>query len=138
MEIIIIFLLILLNGFFALSEIAFVSSNENKLKDISLNNQKAKEVLELRKEPDKFLSIIQVGMTFTGIMAGTFSGVVLAGDLAKVLNNVPLINHFSYQFSLVLIIFLTTYFTIVLGELIPKTFALRSPELLIIRFNKVY
>ena len=59
MEIAVIFLLILLNGFFALSEIAFVSSNENKLKDIALNNKKAKEVLELRKEPDKFLSIIQ-------------------------------------------------------------------------------
>lgn len=141
MEMFVIIILILLNAFFALSEIAFVSSNEHKLKDLALYDKKAKEVLKLRKEPDKFLSTIQVGMTLTGIISGTFSGVVLADNLNNILIHIPYIKNISYQVSLISLILLITYLSIVFGELIPKIFAFRNPEVIItklISFIKIF
>jgi len=141
MEIIVIALLILLNGLFALAEIAFVASSESRLKEIAFDqgSKKARLVLELHKNPEKFLSTIQVSITLIGVIAGAYSGLALAGDLSRliVLIPVPFISHYAYEVSLVLLVLVVTYFTIVFGELIPKTFALRNAEMLIIRLVNI-
>jgi putative hemolysin len=136
MFLILIFLMIVLNGFFVLAEIAFVSSNENKLKELSYRHKQAKRILELRKTPHKFLSIVQVGITLTGIVSGLVSGIGLAEDFAKVLVRIPYISSIAYQVSLVTLVIFITYFSIVFGELIPKTFALRNPERIVIRLSR--
>ncbi|HEX7320616.1 MAG TPA: hemolysin family protein [bacterium] len=141
MEIIIIALLILLNGLFALAEIAFVASSESRLREIAFDqgNKKAQQVLELRKDPDKFLSTIQVSITLIGVIAGAYSGLTLAGALSRLIVHIPVafISHYAYLISLVLLVLVVTYFTIVFGELIPKTFALRNAEMLIIRLVNI-
>jgi putative hemolysin len=141
MEIIIIALLILLNGLFALAEIAFVASSESKLKEIAFDqgSRKARLVLELHRDPEKFLSTIQVSITLIGVIAGAYSGLTLAGDLSRLIVHIPVlfISHYAYQISLVFLILVVTYFTIVFGELIPKTFALRNAEMLIIRLVNI-
>jgi len=128
MELIVIFLLILLNGMFALAEIAFVTANIHKLRELALQSKAARYVIKLRRDPAKFLSTIQVCITLIGIIAGAFSGLVLADDLSRVLVRLPFIAAYAYQISLVLLILFVTYFSIVIGELIPKAFALRDPE----------
>jgi putative hemolysin len=136
-EIIIIALLILLNGLFALAEIAFVASSKNRLKEMAFDrgNKKAQLVLELRQDPEKFLSTIQVSITLIGIISGAYSGLALAGDLSRLIVQIPVvfISHYAYQLSLVMLVLGVTYFSIVFGELIPKTLALRNAEALIIR-----
>jgi putative hemolysin len=131
--ILLLIVLIGLNSIFALAEIAFVSANENKLKEFLSKSKHAKKVLELKKSPDKFLSTIQVGITIIGIISGLVSGIGLAGDVSKILVHIPYVSGFSYQLSLVVLVILDTYFSIVFGELIPKSFALRNPEKLILR-----
>lgn len=133
MEIIVISILIILNGLFALSEIAFVSSDDNKLKELAIKNKSAYTVLEIKKEADKFLSTIQVGITLIGIISGAFSGITLADNLALLLKNIQLISAYAYQISLIFIVITITYFSIIFGELIPKIFALKNPEIIIIR-----
>jgi putative hemolysin len=128
MEIIIIILLIVLNGVFALAEIAFVSANTGKLRESAGANKTARYLLALKKEPQKFLSTIQVSITLIGIVAGLYSGLTLADDLSLLIRHVPYVSHYAYQISLVLLVLVVTYFSIVFGELIPKTFALRHPE----------
>lgn len=133
MEIIIIVLLILLNGVFALAEIAFVSANYGKLREIAGENKAARHVIALKKEPQKFLSTIQVSITLIGIVAGLFSGLTLTDDLSRLIIRIPLTYHYAYQISLILLVLFVTYFSIVFGELIPKTFALKNPEKLILK-----
>ncbi len=141
MEIIIIALLILLNGLFALAEIAFVASSESRLKEIAFDqgSKEARLILEIHKDPEKFLSTIQVSITLIGVIAGAYSGLALAGDLSRLVVHIPVsfISHYAYQISLVVLVLLVTYFTIVFGELIPKTLALRNPEMSIIRLINI-
>lgn len=137
MEIIIIILLIMLNGVFALAEIAFVSANYGKLREIAEENKAAHYVLALKKEPQKFLSTIQVSITFIGIVAGLFSGLTLTDDLSTLIIQIPFAAHYAYQISLVLLVVFVTYFSIVFGELIPKTLALKNPEKLILKLINV-
>ena len=83
MEILIILLLIVINGIFAMAEIAIVSSRKLKLKQLAQNGDKnAKVALELAQSPNRFLSTVQIGITFVGIFAGAFGGEAIAGDLA--------------------------------------------------------
>jgi putative hemolysin len=133
--IIVLLVLIALNGIFNVTEIAFVAANENKLKEMSYKSKHVKKILEYRKEPDKFLSLVQVGITVTGVVSGIVSGVGLAEDLSKVLISIPYIGQFAYQISLVLLVIFITYFTIVFGELIPKVFAFQNPESLILKLE---
>ncbi len=128
MAVIIIVLLVILNGVFALAEIAFVSASPHKLREMAVQSKAAKYVIKLRRDPEKFLSTIQVSITLIGIIAGAFSGLVLAADLSPILARIPVIAAYAYQVSLVLLVLFVTYFSIVFGELIPKAFALRDPE----------
>lgn len=129
MEILIIFMLTLINGIFALSEIALVSLKKSKIEQkAQQGNTRAKIVLDLLKDPESFLSSIQVGITLIGVIAGAYGGAALADDVEPLLKRIPLIAPYAEELSIVLIIGIITYFTIVIGELIPKTIALRNAE----------
>ncbi len=132
-EIIVIAALISVNFFFALSEIAFISAKRPNLQEAQRRgSRRAKIVLDFMKKPEKFLSSVQVGITLIGIVSGTFGGLTMADDLDRVLHRIALIASISRQISLVLTVGLITYFSIVIGELIPKTVAIRNPERLIL------
>ncbi|MEK6796666.1 MAG: hemolysin family protein [Spirochaetota bacterium] len=133
-EIIGIAVLIAANGAFALAEFAFVSARREVLETFaSQGDKRAPRVLAMMNEPDKFLSSIQVGITLIGIIAGTVSGLTLAGSITPVFAELPIVGAWSAQLSLVLVVSLVTYFSILFGELVPKTIAIRNPEKTIMR-----
>lgn len=129
LEILVIFLLILLNGFFAMSEMALVSVRKVRLQQQAEEGEKgAQTALELTESPNRFLSTIQVGITLIGILAGALGGATLSGDLARWLAQWPALAPYSQALALALVVLATTYFSLVLGELIPKRLALYYPE----------
>jgi putative hemolysin len=129
MEILIITLLLILNGIFAMYEIALVSSSKARLETLSQKGDKrARTILKLLQKPEKILSTIQVGITLIGIVSGAFGGIALSDDLASVLVSYPLIEPYSGTLSVIIVIGLITYFSLVIGELVPKSFALSNPE----------
>lgn len=128
-DIIAIFLLILLNGFFALSEIAIVSARKNKLETEKKKGSKgARRALKLRADPDNFLSSVQVGITLIGIINGAYGGQAFAMYLVPFFEQIPLTEQFADVIAMVVVVFIITYLSIVVGELVPKTMALNKPE----------
>lgn len=128
-EILVILGLILLNGFFSMSEIAVVSSRKSKLEaDAEDGDSKAKSALEVIKSPTRFLSTVQVGITLIGILTGVFGGATLAEELAQWLMQFSSIAEYSEGLSLLIVVLTITYFTLVLGELVPKRIGLTNPE----------
>ncbi len=128
-EIIIIFLLVIANGIFALSEIAVVSSRKAKLQQMrEEGNSGSKTALDLANEPTPFLSTIQIGITLVGTLAGAFGGATIAEELALVMEGIPALAPHSQIFSIGIVVVGITYLTLVLGELVPKRVALSNPE----------
>ena len=137
MEIFIITLLILFNAILALSEISLISSRKVKMNVLAKNNKRgAKRALTLMDNPDRFLSTVQVGITLIGILTGVYSGdtlaVYLRDWLAVVLPSAAL---YVGAIAKVVVVLAITYFTIVLGELVPKRLAMTFPETLLRRFS---
>lgn len=129
MELIVIGCLILLNGFFALSEIALVSSKRSRLEQYQAKGHKgAGTALRLLDNSGSFLSAVQVGMTLTGIVTGVFGGLSIADDIAPFFERFGALSEFSHEIALAVTIITITYFSIVIGELVPKTIALSNPE----------
>lgn len=129
MELLIILLLILINGFFSLSEIAVISSKETRLNHAKQTGSKgAVTALKLRDDSENFLSSVQVGITLVGLITGAYSGISLAGYITPFFDKIDTLRPYSHGFSISLVMFLTTYVTIVIGELVPKTIALNNPE----------
>jgi putative hemolysin len=129
MEFFVIIGLILLNGLLSMSEIALVSSRKTKLEALSKKGKKsAGNVLKLLKEPARFLSTIQIGITLIGIFNGLYSGEAFAGNLAQVLSKIVWIQSYSYGISKFIIVVAVTYLTLVLGELVPKRIGLGFAE----------
>ncbi|WP_128330956.1 hemolysin family protein [Apibacter sp. HY039] len=129
MEIIILLLLTLINGFFAVSEIALVSVKKQKLENkAKKGNKKAQTVLKLLENPEDFLSSIQVGITLIGIVSGAYGGATLVKYLEPVFNSFSFTAGYSFQLAYFVVIAAITYISIVFGELIPKTFGLKQPE----------
>lgn len=129
MEILVILLLTLLNGFFALSEIALVSVKKNKIDHLaSLGNKNALEVRKLLENPENFLSSVQVGITLIGIISGAYGGATLAKDFETYLLSFGLLPTYVPVISYIVVIGGITYFTIVIGELVPKTIAMNNSE----------
>lgn len=127
MEYIVILILTLLNGFFALSETALVSVKKSLVEHRAANgNKRAKTILELHKRPENFLSSIQLGITLIGIIAGAYGGTALADEVTPYVRRIELLEPYAPQVAISGLVILITYFTIVVGELIPKTVALRS------------
>ncbi|OJV81932.1 MAG: hypothetical protein BGO34_08970 [Bacteroidia bacterium 44-10] len=129
MDIIIILILILLNGFFALSEIAIVSTKKNILEaERKKGKSGARRALKLRSDPGNFLSSVQVGITLIGIVNGAYGGQAFTVYLVPFFQQFPAIAPFAEGVSMVIVVFLITYVSIVIGELVPKTIALNNPE----------
>lgn len=127
--VLIIVVLILVNGFFALSEIALVSSKKNRLEsDKKKGHKGAKMALQLQSKSEDFLSAIQIGITLIGIINGVYGGVTIASKVAPLFYNIPVIAPYAETISLALVVFMITYISIVVGELVPKTVALNNPE----------
>ncbi|MCC6289476.1 MAG: HlyC/CorC family transporter [Chitinophagaceae bacterium] len=129
MEILIILGLILLNGIFSMAEIALVSSRKARLESQANKGDKsAKEALELAERPDTFLSTVQIGITLIGILTGIYSGEALKTELIDFLNRYDFIRQYSGITATTIIVIVITYFTLVLGELVPKRIGLSRPE----------
>ena len=129
MEILVIVLLTLLNGFFSLSEIALVSVKPSRIQARSdQGDKRAKTILKLLADPEGFLSAVQVGITLIGIIAGAYGGTALTDDLEAVLTDNALLGPYAHNVALIVVIGGITYFTIVVGELVPKSAAMSDPE----------
>ncbi|MDD3289142.1 MAG: CNNM domain-containing protein, partial [Alphaproteobacteria bacterium] len=135
-EIGILTLLLLLNGFFAMSELAIVSSRRARLKQISEDNPKgAKLALSLVEDPTTFLSIIQVGVTLNSIMAGALSGATLADRLAEYLRQFNLIYPYEETVAIFVTVICVTYLNLVIGELLPKRIGLSYAEEIAVKIS---
>ena len=129
MEILIILFLILLNGIFAMSEIAMVSSRKSRLETAAKRGDKAaKKALELSLNPGKFLSTVQIGITLIGILTGIYSGEKIEDDLVAYLNRFEFLKQYSETIAVGIIVITLTFFSLVLGELVPKRIGLTMPE----------
>jgi len=128
-ELLVIFVLTLLNGFFALSEIALVSVNKSRIRSrADQGSSKARLVLKLLENPENFLSSVQVGITLIGIVSGAYGGATLTDDMIAFLSRFPFLGGYVEPLAMILVIRGITYFTIVLGELVPKTIAMNNSE----------
>ncbi|PZU11815.1 hemolysin family protein [Sphingomonas sp.] len=127
---IIIFLMIL-NGVFAMSELAIVSARKPRLEALARKGRSgARVALALAGDPGKFLSTVQTGITLIGILAGAYSGASLGGPVGELLLPLGLDAETAAQTGFVLVIIGTTYLSLIVGELVPKQFALRQPEMI--------
>ncbi|HEX5026264.1 MAG TPA: hemolysin family protein [Agriterribacter sp.] len=128
-EILIILGLILLNGIFSMAEIAVVSSRKTRLEtQAAKGDKRAKEVLKLSEKPDTFFSTVQIGITLIGILTGIFSGQALKADLVGYLNRFEWIRPYANGSATAIVVIIVTYFTLILGELVPKRIGLSHPE----------
>ncbi len=128
-DLIAILILILLNGIFAMSEMALISAKRLKLqKQGDKGNRSARIALRLAEQPDKFLSTIQIGITLIGILTGIFSSDVLAKDFGNFLISKGLNASYAYQLAQGIIVVCVTYLSIVLGELVPKRIGLNMAD----------
>lgn len=128
-EITIIFLLILANGLFSMSEMAIVSSRKARLQQKADNGDEgAKIALELATEPTSFLSTVQIGITLIGILTGLFGGAGIKDRLAELLKLVAWISPYSQIVSISIVVIIITFLSLVIGELVPKRIALSNPE----------
>ncbi len=122
--------LIALNGAFAMSELAIVSSRKSRLKALADDGRAGAHVaLRLAEDPGRFLSTVQIGITMVGVLAGVFSGAALSDMLSDYLRDSHGLSQFvANTIGYTVVVGLITYFSVVVGELVPKHFALRNPE----------
>jgi putative hemolysin len=128
-ELLFILLLILCNGLLAMAEIAIVSARKVRLSQMAKNGRSgAEKAIQLAEQPAYFLSTIQIGITLVGILTGVFGGATIAKKLEILLANVPGLGAYSETLSVLLVVVIITYFSLVLGELAPKQIGLHRPE----------
>ena len=130
-QILVLLILILLNAFFAATEIAFISLNDAKIEiEAKDGNKKAKSIQKMLKKPSEFLATIQIGITLAGFLSSAFASESFADDLAPVLNNlIPAISVETWNtISIILITIILSYFTLVFGELVPKRLGMKNAE----------
>jgi putative hemolysin len=128
-EILLVFLLLIANGAFSMSEMAVISARKSRLKQLANEgDSNAQAALELAENPGNFLSTVQVGITLVGILAGAFGGATLAEKLSPHLKSVPAMEPYADSISFGVVVAAITYLSLVIGELIPKRIALHSPE----------
>jgi putative hemolysin len=128
--IVVVLLLVVLNGLFAMTELAVVSSRKSKLQSRAERGDRgARAALKLSEEPTQFLSAVQVGITLIGILAGAYGQATIAGELDQILEVAfPAFAAYSQFFSTALVVVLITYVSLIVGELVPKRLALIFPE----------
>lgn len=129
MEILIILLLVMLNGVFAMSELSLVSVRKFKLENAKRRgSSNAKIALELAENPTKFLSTVQIGITLMGILLGVYSGENLTTDFSQTISKIEILAPYADPIATGLIVLFITYLSIVLGELFPKRLGMTFPE----------
>lgn len=129
MEILILFGLILLNGLFSMSEIALVSARKARLESAaSAGSSKAAAALALAKSPNTFLSTVQIGITIIGIITGIYSGENITDDFEPYVAQIAILQPYSQQIAVSVVVVIVTFFTLVLGELVPKRLGMSRPE----------
>jgi putative hemolysin len=129
-DVLIILALIALNGVFAMSELAIVSARKARLEAVTRKSQRrgAETAIALAANPGRFLSTVQIGITLIGIIAGAYSGTSLGMPVAERLLWMGLSPEWTMNIAYTLVIGVTTFASLVVGELVPKQFALRAPE----------
>ena len=128
-EIFIIILLILLNGIFAMSEIAIISARKSSLQtDANKGSKAARTALGLAQDPDRFLSAVQVGITLIGILTGIFSGNKIAAEFSAVLQSAGMSAAGASALAQTIIVILVMFLTLIFGELVPKRIAMSAAE----------
>ena len=129
MELLVILILILINGIFSMSEIALVSARKNRLNfSAQKGNRGAKIALHLASNPSKLLSTVQIGITLVGLLTGIYSGEKITQDMEARIMNIPALAPYADTLSVVVILIIITFFSLVLGELVPKRIGLTYPE----------
>lgn len=129
MDFIIIIILIILNGIFAMSEIAVISARKSSLmKESKDGNKKATTALSLANQPDKFLSTIQIGITLIGILTGIYSGDTIARELSNILVSIYIPTIYASSIAKIIVVVSVTYLTLIFGELVPKRLGMVMPE----------
>ena len=124
-----ILLLLVANGVFAMTEIAIVAARKGRLRQLAIaGNSRAKAALELADSPNRFLSTVQIGITLVGILAGAFGGATVAEEIAKAIKDVPVVGPYGEVIGLGAVVLAITYFSLVIGELVPKRIGLGNPE----------
>ncbi len=119
----------MLNGLFAMAEIALISARKTRLElQANKGDERAKKALDLANHPDTFFSTVQIGITLIGILNGIFSGENLKGGIKTFFEQYPLLAPYSGPISTTVVVILLTYFTLVIGELVPKKIGLSKPE----------
>jgi len=128
-EIAIVLLLILLNGLFAMAEIAVVSARRVRLQQMAIGGDRGAQVaLQMAQSPNRFLSTVQVGITLVGIFAGAYGGARIAEPLAETLAEVSWLAPYAEGISLFIVVGAITFLSVVIGELVPKRIGLNSAE----------
>ena len=129
LEIAIVLLLVVLNGVFALSELAIVSARRSRLKALAAEGRRgANRALALASDPGRFLSTVQIGITAVGLIAGAYSGATLTGDFADYLVEKGVPYTAAGWLGYVVVFAFITYLSLIIGELVPKNLALRNAE----------
>jgi putative hemolysin len=129
LEILIILFLILLNGIFSMSEIALISARKNRLESAAKKgNKSAQTALDLANSPNKFLSTVQIGITLIGILTGIFSGAKITDDVQLFITGFDLLKPYANTIAVGIVVVVLTFFSLVLGELLPKRIGLNHPE----------
>ena len=128
-EILIVLALVLLNGYFAMSELAVVSARPARLEALARKGSRgARLALALARDPGRMLSTVQIGITLVGIITGAFGGATLAEPLDNALARLPGLAPVSAEIAYTLVVLAITYLSLIVGELVPKHLALRAPE----------
>jgi putative hemolysin len=129
LDIILLFILFLLNGVFAMSELAVASARKTRLQQwAEEGDDRAAVALRLAEHPNRFLSTVQIGITLIGIITGFYGGATLSEPVARYLARIPAIVPYSQSIAVVLVVGLVTYLSLLVGELVPKRLALQNAE----------
>ncbi len=129
--------LFFLNGFFAMGEMAVVSSRRIRLQQMAEEGRRgARQALALADNPGTFLSSVQVGITLIGILSGAFGGATLGARLGPHLDRIPGVEPHGPEIAVVLVVILITALSVIIGELVPKRVALASPEAIAVRLAR--
>src|SRR5262245_5338140 len=128
-EIFIIFLFIVLNGVFVMSEMAIASSRKARLQQRSNEGDKrADRALKLNQDPNMFLATVQIGITLISVLIGAVGATTFANPLEQLIFQIPFLSPYAESVSLAIVVVTITTVSIVIGELLPKRLALHSPE----------
>jgi putative hemolysin len=129
LEIFLLFILFLLNGVFAMSELAIASSRKTRLQQwAEEGDDRAAVALRLAEHPNRFLATVKIGITLIGIITGFYGGATLSEPVADYLARIPAIAPYSRSIAVVIVVGIVTYLSLLVGELVPKRLALQNPE----------